>query len=119
MHTMTNQFNTELFAEMLQSKRKISGQSIRDVAAETNVSSSTISRLERGLVPDVQTLFILCHWMNVSPQFFARTPLTLPEFKPHGLTRTEVIDFIRADKLLGSEAKQTIIGVINMAYNQK
>ena len=30
---MTNQFNTELFAEMLQSKRKISGQSIRDVAA--------------------------------------------------------------------------------------
>jgi transcriptional regulator with XRE-family HTH domain len=61
-------FNSELFSSTLTIKK---GQrSVRHVARITGVSSATISRTCRGNLPDINTFFILCKWMEVDPSTF-------------------------------------------------
>ena len=50
-------------------KRKRSGRGLRDIAEETGVSPSTLSRLEGERMEDVtvSTLLTLCDWLEVDP----------------------------------------------------
>jgi transcriptional regulator with XRE-family HTH domain len=48
--------------------RKARGdRGIREVAAEIGVSSATLSRVERGKVPDLDTFAKTCRWLKVDP----------------------------------------------------
>jgi len=50
---------------------KRGNRSLRDLAAELGrVSASTLSRVERGKVPDVETFLLLCDWLEVPPATF-------------------------------------------------
>ena len=40
---------------------------IREVAAEIGVSPATLSRVERGNVPDLDTFAKICRWLKVDP----------------------------------------------------
>ena len=40
---------------------------VRGCSEKSNLSAATISRLERGLKPDIETLVRLCNWLKVSP----------------------------------------------------
>lgn len=40
---------------------------IREVAAEIGVSPATLSRIERGYLPDIETFGKVCRWLNVDP----------------------------------------------------
>ena len=50
-------------------KRKRAGRGLRDIAEETGVSPSTLSRLEGVRMDDVttSTLLTLCDWLEVDP----------------------------------------------------
>lgn len=41
-------------------------RSLRDVAREADVSPATLSRIERGAAPDLETFRKLCLWLGVS-----------------------------------------------------
>lgn len=43
------------------------GAGVRQMAKETGLSSSTISRLERGALPTIPDLVLLCDMMGVNP----------------------------------------------------
>lgn len=43
------------------------GRGIREVAKEINVSPATLSRVERGYMPDIDTFRKICNWLNVDP----------------------------------------------------
>ena len=43
---------------------------MRDVAAETGVSPSTLTRLAQGQKPDADTLVTLLAWLNAEPAAF-------------------------------------------------
>lgn len=54
-------FKSDYFSEQVKSFR---GQkSLREAAVETGVSASTLSRIERGFVPDVNTFLAPMVWM--------------------------------------------------------
>ena len=54
-------FKSDHFSEQVKSFR---GQkSLREAAVETGISASTLSRIERGFVPDVNTFLALVVWM--------------------------------------------------------
>jgi transcriptional regulator with XRE-family HTH domain len=55
----------QILGRRLAEKRKSRG--IRDVAKEIGVSPATLSRIERGYVPDIETFGKVCRWMNVDP----------------------------------------------------
>lgn len=59
---------------------------LREVADLTGVSVATLSRLERGTTPDLDTFFALCAWMNVVPDVFVAQSST-----PNNATRNSTV----------------------------
>jgi Predicted transcriptional regulators len=61
------QINHEALATLLAYKRNQEGLSLRDLAAQTGVSASTLSRIETGTAKnlDADHLFVLVDWLGV------------------------------------------------------
>ena len=47
--------------------RKRGDQGVRAVAQEIGVSPATLSRVERGYLPDLETFKRICEWLEVDP----------------------------------------------------
>jgi len=56
----------EKLANLLKQRMKIEGLAVRDVAAKTGVSHSTIARAANGETVSVDTLVALCTYLGVS-----------------------------------------------------
>lgn len=106
---MSNSLDTSKFSEMIKSKRGTTG--LRALASEIGVSASTLSRIEQGNLPDIDTYLKLCNWLEVSPEFFTITP------KNHSEPRVGVIAHLRADKSLPPATAEALIQMINLAYD--
>lgn len=57
--------NIHMLGRMLAEKRGDKG--IRAVAKEIGVSPATLSRVERGFLPDLETFSKICEWVGVDP----------------------------------------------------
>src|SRR5688572_6919583 len=88
----SNEFDLPKLAAMLRTKRGDKG--LRVVAEEIgNVSASTLSRIEQGNVPDLDTFARICRWLDVPPSEFMRRSRT-DQGKSHACDSTP--DFIEA-----------------------
>lgn len=68
---MNSTLNSELLASMIKSKR--GKQGLRDTANEIgDISSATLSRVEQGNLPDVETFIRLCKWLDVPTDTFVK-----------------------------------------------
>lgn len=108
---MTRFLDTKALAERLRQKRGKRG--LREISEEMNgVSISTLSRVENGKVPDVETFLTICHWLQVSPSEFIK--------KPDGDTTTDPIDEVeghfRADRNLDPELAHVLATFMQRAY---
>lgn len=101
--------DTQRFSDMIKSKRGSIG--LRALATEIGVSASTLSRIEQGNLPDIDTYLKLCDWLEVSPDFFTASGLNVENAK------FGVIAHLRADKSLPSETAEALIRMINLAYD--
>ena len=63
----TEAVNEKMFGEMTKQKRRIG---VREFAKEIGISPATLSRIENGNVPDIETFFNLCFWMKRSTNEF-------------------------------------------------
>lgn len=48
-------------------KRKRAGKGVREAAEEIGISAATLSRVERGNLPDLETFKRICKWVEVDP----------------------------------------------------
>lgn len=48
-------------------KEKRGDTGIRVVATEIGISPATLSRVERGHLPDLETFSKICKWLNIDP----------------------------------------------------
>jgi len=48
-------------------REKRGGSGIRTIAAKIGVSAATLSRVERGYLPDLDTFGKLCRWLEIDP----------------------------------------------------
>lgn len=69
----TKYLKTELFNQIQQEQRRIG---LREFAGKIGISAPTLSRLENGNVPDVESFIKVCVWMDVSPSTFINNPKT-------------------------------------------
>jgi transcriptional regulator with XRE-family HTH domain len=109
---MTRFLDTKALAESLKLKRGKRG--LREVSEEMNgIGISTLSRIENGKMPDVETFLAICHWLQVSPNEFIK--------KPDGGMATDTIDEVeghfRADQNLDPELARVLAGFMKIAYN--
>jgi transcriptional regulator with XRE-family HTH domain len=99
--------DTRKLSEMIRSKRGNKG--LREVAKEIGtVSSSTLSRIEQGNLPDIDTYVNLCKWLEVSTEFFTENSEDSNENK--------IVAHLRADKALSQETAEALIKMIKLAY---
>lgn len=111
---MQSTLNTELLAGMLKEKRGNRG--LRTVADEIgNVSFATLSRIEHGKIPDVDTFIKICKWLEVTTDTFI-----IGESKQQAIsTKDQVVAHLRAERELSKETVNMLIKMIDMAYNSK
>src|SRR5437588_9507987 len=57
--------NIEEFGRKLAGARGSRG--VREVAREIDISAATLSRVERGYMPDLETFGKICRWLKVDP----------------------------------------------------
>ncbi len=91
-------------------KEKRHGRGLREVSAEIGISSATLSRVENGKVPDLDTFSKICKWLGVDPSEVLGCP---------GKAGTErkikgnmVFAHLRADKNLDKETIQALAEMI-------
>jgi len=60
-----SEISLELLVERIKQKRGLKG--IRETAAKIGISSATLSRVERGYLPDLETFQKICHWVEIDP----------------------------------------------------
>ena len=72
METRTNRFDVSALHAALDSERRSRRLAWKDVAAESGVSASTLTRLSQGRRPDVDSLAALTTWLGMSADHFMR-----------------------------------------------
>ena len=65
------QFNLDRFIADLQEKQ--GNCSLRDMAKWTGVSASTLSRITRGKMPDIDNFVKLCNVLDLNPATYFQT----------------------------------------------
>lgn len=110
---MPSTLNVDLFASAIKTKRGTKG--LRETAAEIgDVSSATLSRIEQGNLPDVETFIKICKWLKVSTDTFIsgkNNPSDLSE-------KDKIVYQLRSSQELDSETINAMIGMVNVAFSK-
>ena len=115
---MSHKINIQALAEAILRRREQQKLTVRAAADQMeNVSSSTLSRIERGSLPDIDTYMMLCQWLGVSPAHFAINPTGSKVAKRESpLSKEEIVVHLRADKLLNQQTRDALVTMIEVAY---
>jgi len=105
---------TPQLGEALKSERRKRRLSLRDVSYETGISINTLSRVERGYLPDLKNYQRLIDWLEVPADTFLET--TQPE-NPAG-TLDLVARHFRSDQSLSPEAAEKLTAMVRDMYNK-
>ena len=96
--------------------------SLRDVADETGVSASTLSRIENGTgKPDSDNIARLSAWLDMPIDRLMTKKSEEVEpviYYPHEATPEIVEAHLRADKNLNAETAQALSELFRVAYKQ-
>jgi transcriptional regulator with XRE-family HTH domain len=110
---MQSTLNTELLAGMLKGKRGKKG--LRAISVECDISSATLSRIEQGKIPDVETYIKLCKWLEVSTETFIKSGNSTTPVS----SKQHVLAHLRADRELPQETLNMLLKMIDLAYASK
>ncbi len=106
---MASRIDSKKLSTMIKSKR--GKQGLRATGTEIGVSAPTLSRIEQGNLPDIETYVKICDWLAVPTDYFTST--TFSENPQSTVTAS-----LRADKTLPQETVEALINMINLAYSQ-
>ena len=100
------------FAAEVRTKR--GKQGLRAVAVEIGeISAPTLSRIEQGNVPDLDSFIRICKWLGQSPESFTgENPSRSKESTPK-----QIEAYLRADRILPEETLKAISTMVELAYD--
>lgn len=117
--------NTEELGRAVRRRREELGLSLRDVAGETSVSASTLSRIENGTgKPDADNIARLTSWLDVPMEriLSGRHPQTEASqavvYFPQEPMPEIVEAHLRADRNLTPETASALSELFRVAYTQ-
>lgn len=105
-------FDSDAFYEALDAERQARNLNWKQVAGESGVSASTLTRMAQGRRPDVDGLAALSAWSGLGADNFVRSENERHEAEP--LTR--IVAHLRSDKNLTPEAATALNEVIKATY---
>lgn len=99
---------------MLRAERRSRRLSLRDVSDETGISINTLSRVERGHLPDLKNYQLLVDWLGVSADTFLET--AQPDSSAGTLDL--VARHFRSDRSLTPEAAEKLTSMVQEMYSK-
>src|SRR5262252_5769819 len=117
--------NTSELGNAVKRRRESLSLSLRDVADETGVSASTLSRIENGTgKPDADNIARLAAWLDMPIErviHHGNRPANDPKpvvYYPHESTPEIVEAHLRADKHLTPQTAKALSELFRVAYTQ-
>lgn len=107
-------FDNEAFFGALDSTRASRDRTWKDVAQESGVSASTLTRMAQGKRPDVDGLAALLAWSGLTSEAFVRSRETTRPEEP----LAKVLTYFRRDPHLSRESATMLEGLVKAAYEQ-
>jgi transcriptional regulator with XRE-family HTH domain len=111
----TGQFDTDSFYAALDGQRQGRKLTWKQVAAESGVSASTLTRMAQGRRPDLEGLAKLCSWSGLSADDYIRKPAG-PNQEPE--TLAQISTYLRADPHLEPETAEMLDQLIRTTYER-
>ena len=109
---MPDPFDSEAFYAALNTVRLSRQLTWKDVAAETGVIASSLSRLGSGTNPDANSLAALLGWSGLDMKSFIRGA---DEVQVESIAKIAAL--LRADRKLSSKHAKLIEEIVVSAYN--
>jgi transcriptional regulator with XRE-family HTH domain len=96
-----SKMNIQIIGTKLREQRGSKG--VREVAEEVGISAATLSRVERGHLPDIETFGKVCRWLHLDPNevLGVRAQSVQDE-------RTKAMVHFRKDRTLRPETAQAL-----------
>jgi len=123
--TVKSLINTEELGRAIRRRREELALSLRDVADQTSVSASTLSRIENGTgKPDADNIARLTKWLDMPIErimHHGRDEMTDAKavvYYPHESTPEIVEAHLRADRNLSPETADALSQLFRVAYSQ-
>lgn len=123
--TTKSLINTEELGRAIRRRREELKLSLRDVADQTSVSASTLSRIENGTgKPDADNIARLTNWLDVPLERILsggghdRNEAKAVVYFPHESTPEIVEAHLRADRNLTAETAGALSELFRVAYSQ-
>src|ERR1051326_7851620 len=111
----TGQFDTDSFYAALDGQRQGRKLTWKQVAAESGVSASTLTRMAQGRRPDLEGLAKLCAWSGLSVDDSIRKPSGAHQ-EPETLEK--ISTFLLADPHLEPETAEMLDQLIRTTYER-
>ena len=119
MPESTTQLDVAALYATLDAARKERGDlSWREVARQTGVSPSTLTRMAQGKRPDVDGLAALVRWLDIPVEQFIRTSPRAPKrpTQSKSATMAAITAVLRADRHLSEQDAEYIQQALDAAY---
>jgi transcriptional regulator with XRE-family HTH domain len=103
--------NIARLGAMMKARRREKGLSLRDLADLIGVSFNTLSRVERGHVPDLKNFQLIVEWLEMPAEYFLEG--ARPETTPEVIAR-----HLRADPRLPRADAMKILELVEEMYHR-
>lgn len=114
MDQKLGRFDSTGFYEALDATRLARNLNWKQVAAQSGVSASTLTRMAQGKRPDVDGLAALASWSGLKVDDFVRSEKKETDAEPLAMIST----YLRADKNLTPEAAVALDQVVKATYDR-
>src|SRR5256885_979405 len=107
-------FDGDAFYRALETTVIARSKTWKQVAAETGVSASTLTRMAQGRKPDAASLAALSAWAGLNPSDFVEAPYKAS--RPEALAQISTL--LRSDPNLDAEAAEAMEAIVRAAYER-
>ena len=115
MSTRASRFDVAALHAALESERRFRSLTWKEVAAESGVSASTLTRLSQGRQPDVNSLAALTSWLGMSADHFMRGE-GIEQFGSAS-PLAQISSILHRDPLLNPEGSAALEELIRATYS--
>lgn len=107
-------FDSQGFYRSLDATVRARGVNWKQVATDTGVSASTLTRMSQGRQPDAASLAALSAWAGLNPSDFVEA-----DFKPpRGESIAQISTLLHSDPNLDVESAEALEAIVRAAYKR-
>lgn len=108
------QLDVEMLVAALKAQKDAQGLSWRQLASSAEVSPSTLTRMQQGKLPDVNTFTALTRWLKMPAETFTHRSKDSKHSAPHPLAVASTL--LRGKKEWSPEAADALQELVKAAF---